>query len=335
MDTGDRVLANQSVQVQDDLRQKTAAYLLDHLDQFADDALAIFPFGGSEGLDVDATARVARALVHMIARAVRDGSVDPRGECVDDLHRIMSGRTLSVELLFTFAYLTERTVLDELAIDQSIGATSESWPLVVQLVRRASFDLLGAVAERARLEPSGVTLVDRLTTLYTRPLFDAVLTKELVRASRSGDVVSLLLFDVDRLSEINNEHGYGVGDKILERIGILIRKYFRQHDWVARYAEDSIAVLLSRTDARDASALAERVRQTVETRLRFVDHRNDIPVPVTLSAAVISLRVEVGDIIDPERLMANAEAAVGRAKQQGGNRVARVDAPRSTPHARG
>ena len=65
-------------------------------------------------------------------------------------------------------------------------------------------------------------------------MFDAVLAKELERAGRFGDAVSLILFDVDRLSTINKQHGYGVGDRMLERLGILIRQYFRQHDWVAR-----------------------------------------------------------------------------------------------------
>ena len=174
--------------------------------------------------------------------------------------------------------------------DDTIGATSEPWPLVAQLVRRASFDLLAAYTERAQLEPSDAAIIDKLTTLYTRPLFDAVLAKELERAGRFGYPISLILFDVDRLSAINQEHGYGVGDKILERLGILIRQYFRQHDWVARYSEDSIAVLLSRTDAEHASSLAERVRATVEERLGFTDHRSDRAVPVTLSAAVINVR---------------------------------------------
>ena len=48
-------------------------------------------------------------------------------------------------------------------------------------------------------------------------------------------------------------------------------------------------------------------------------------MPVTVSAAVINVQVAVGDVIDPERLMADAEAAVERAKQQGRNRVERVD----------
>jgi diguanylate cyclase (GGDEF)-like protein len=197
--------------------------------------------------------------------------------------------------------------------------------LVAQMVRRASFDLLAAYAERAELEPAEAAIVDALTTLYTRPLFDAVLGKELERAGRFGYPMSLILFDVDRLSSINEQHGYGVGDRILERLGILIRQYFRQHDWVARLSEDAIVVLLSRTDAEHAAELAERVRATVEGRLEFVDHRNNKTVGVTLSAAVVNLQVAVGEMIDPDRLLSDAELAVERAKQQGRNRVVRVD----------
>ena len=124
---------------------------------------------------------------------------------------------------------------------------------------------------------------------------------------------------------INKEHGYGVGDKILERLGITLRTYFRQHDWVARHSEDSIVVLLTRTDSDNAAELAERVRKTVEERLEFKDHRDDRTVAVTLSVAVVNLKVAIGDVVDPERLMADAEAAVEGAKQDGRNRVRRID----------
>ena len=311
--------------IQDDLRQQTSAVLLERVDAVTADTVTIFPYSGTETLDADYCHRLGLLLTQLLASAVRDGRLDARGGFVADLHRVVLERSLSMERLFTFAYLTERTALDELALNDTIGATTEPWPLVAQLVRRASFDLLAAYTELAQLEPNETAIIDKLTTLHTRPLFDAVLAKELERAGRFGYEVSLILFDVDRLSSINQEHGYGVGDKILERLGILIRQYFRQHDWVARHSEDSIAVLLSRTDADDASSLAERVRATVEERLGFTDHRSDRAVPVTLSAAVINVQVAVGDMIDADRLLADAEAAVERAKRQGRNRVERVD----------
>ena len=335
MPAGDPLFADErGSRIQDDLRQQIADLLLQRVDMITTDTVAIFPYTGVESLDADYCRRVGQHLTQLLACAVRDGRVDPRGNLIADLHRVVIDRTLSIERLFTFAYLTERTTIDELALDDRFGATSESWPLVAQLVRRGSFDLLAGYIERTQLEPSGAAITDKLTTLHTRPLFDAVLAKEVERASRFGFPISLILFDVDHLSAINQEHGYGVGDKILERLGILIRNYFRQHDWVARHSEDSIAVLLTRTDADHASDLAERVRRTVAERLGFVDHLTESPVTVTVTAAIINVPVAVGDIIDTERLMADAEAAIERAKRQGRNRVERVDGYSGTQPSR-
>ena len=311
--------------IQADLRQEVSEVILDRAGLLVWDTVAIFPFSGAEVLENEYCHRIGQLLVQLLALGVREGKVDARGGFVADLHRVALERSLPVERLFTFVYLLERTVLDELALSDKIGATSEPWPLAAQLVRRASFDLLAGYTERSQLDPSHTAITDKLTTLFTRPLFEAVLAKELERAARFNVPMSLILFDVDRLSSINKQHGYGVGDKVLERLGILMRQYFRQHDWVARYAEDAIAVLLTRTDAGHASELAERVRATVEERLGFTDHLSERAVPVTVSAAVMNIQVAFGDNVDTERLMADAESALERAKQRGRNRVERVD----------
>ena len=283
--------------------------------------VAIFPFSGADTLNPEYCQRVGSLLVRLLIHAVRDGRIDARGGLVSDLHHVMLERSVPVERLFTFEYLTERAALDELALEGSIGATSEHWPLAAQLVRRASFDVLASYTERVQLEAGGATTTDRLTTLLSRGVLEVVLAREVERAERFGCTLSLILFDVDHLAEINKTYGYGVGDRILERLGILIRGFFRQHDWVARHVEDSMAVLLTGPDAAHANALAERVRSTVEERLALVDHPTDRPVRVTLSAAVLNLDINVGDAIDAERLMSDAEAAVDRAKAAGGNRV--------------
>jgi diguanylate cyclase (GGDEF)-like protein len=305
----------------EDLRHQIATILLDRSGLVTADMVEIFPFSGAETLSPEYCRRVGSLLVQLLAFAVRDGRIDARGGFVADLHRVVLERTLPVERLFAFAYLTERAALDELAVDETIGATSEAWPLVAQLVRRASFDMLASYAERVQLEPSGAATTDRLTTLHSRPVMDMVIAKEVERACRFGYPLSLILFDVDNLSSTNEKYGYGVGDRILERLGIMIRGFFRQHDWVARYDEDSMAVLLTGPDASHANELAERVRVTVEERMEFTDHLTDQPVHVTVSAAVINLKINAGDVIDPERLIADAEAAVGRAKREGRNRV--------------
>jgi diguanylate cyclase (GGDEF)-like protein len=325
MDASETTFGDEAGKLQDDLRQQIAATLVEQADIITADTVAIFPYSGSEELDTEYCQRIGHRLTQLLASAIRDGRLDTRGALVSDLYSVLAERSLSTERLFTFAYLTERTALDELALNDTIGATSEPWPIVAQLVRRASFDVLAAYTERAQLEPAGSTMTDRLTTLYSRVLFDAVLAKEVDKAGRFGHALSIIMFDVDRLSAINEDFGYGVGDKVLERMGILMRTYFRQHDWVARYSEDVMVVLLAQTDPDRAVELAERVRHTVEERLWFTDHRTDRQVPVTVSAAVVNVPVSLGDVIDPERLLQIGEAAVERAKRNGRNRVETVD----------
>ncbi|MGE3188200.1 MAG: diguanylate cyclase, partial [Vicinamibacterales bacterium] len=100
-----------------------------------------------------------------------------------------------------------------------------------------------------------------------------------------------------------------------------------QHDWVARYDEDAVAVLLPETAPADALALAERTRVLVEDRLTFRDYRTDQRAAVTVSVAVASARALEGEPIDADRFLRAAEAAVVRAKIGGRNCVERVEVP--------
>ena len=203
--------AEDSADPQYELRRRLSAAMLGHADAVAADAVAMFPFSGAETLDADYCKRIGTLLVQLLATAVAGGRLDPREGTASDLYRVALDRNLPIDKLFTFVYLVERTALDELALDEEIGATSEPWPLVAQMVRRASFDLLAAYTERAQLEPSGAAIIDRLTTLHTRPVFDAALAKTLDRAGRVGDPLSIILFDVDRLSLPSTARlGYGV-----------------------------------------------------------------------------------------------------------------------------
>jgi diguanylate cyclase (GGDEF)-like protein/excisionase family DNA binding protein len=133
----------------------------------------------------------------------------------------------------------------------------------------------------------------------------------------------VLLFDIDDLAQINRDHGWGVGDRLLERTGILARRYFRMHDWVGRRGDDAIAVLLPETTVDQAAMLAVRFREMVQARLVLHDHKSDTIRIVSVSAAAVGTDL-VQSELDASYVMAEADAAVMRAKLEGHNRIERV-----------
>lgn len=323
MNNRDLAFSAETAGIQDDVRVRVAAALLEQASSIASDAAVVLPFTASSPVDVDCWRRIGAQVVELLAAGIRDGRVGLSGGRLADLHRTAGERGLAIEPLFAAVYLIERTALDALSSSRDLGASTDSGPMAAQLVRRASFDVLAAYASRMQAESGATALVDGLTTAWVRPLFDAVLEKELERAERFETNVSVILFDVDELSAINRQFGHGVGDRILERLGIMIQTFFRRQDWVARFADDSFAVLLTATDPDAAFNLADRLRATVQERLEVTDHRSGQPIAVTVSAVVISVAPN-GDAIDRERLVAEAEGAMARAKRAGRNRVERA-----------
>jgi diguanylate cyclase (GGDEF)-like protein/excisionase family DNA binding protein len=310
--------------VGNDLRRLVSSVLLERRDVIVADAVGTFPMSGdSRRLDADYCVRLGVQLIHLLTEAITDSHLDARGRGVSDLSAMLAAREVSPEQLFTFMQIVMNTGIDELSKDRRIGANTEPWPQAAQTVRSGAFDVLAAYTTRLVNTPRS-TIEDPLTTLVTRPVIDAVLPKECCRAERFEHWLSMMLIDVDNLSAINKAHGYGVGDRILERIGILLRAYFREHDWVGRYAEDTFAVLLPETNPGDALTLAERTRTMIEERLTFREHRTEQRINVTVSVAVTSAHALEGEPIDHLKFTAQAEAAMERAQAHGPNRVEHV-----------
>jgi hypothetical protein len=100
--------------------------MLDRADVITADAVAIFPHSGLESLDADYCGRLGNLLTLLLTFAVRDARVDSRGGFVADLHRTIGERMLPIDQVFTFVYFTERTALDELALDERLGANERA-----------------------------------------------------------------------------------------------------------------------------------------------------------------------------------------------------------------
>ena len=303
-----------------DVRSRTGALIRERQGGLASDvAGAIAPV--ATVLDAEHSRGLAELLLRLFAASVESGSLDRQSAAMRDLARYCP--PLTTRQLLDAVHHAERVILDEVALDDRLGATSEPWALVAHVIRRAALEILGAHAEQVAGREAPITVRDGLTTLIASPVFDLALAQEILRALRHHHSLALLLFDIDDLSQINREHGWGVGDRLLERTGITARRFFRTHDWVARHDTDAIAVLLPETTLDQAALLASRFRETVQQRLVLNDHKTGATKIVTVSAAAVGADL-VQSEIDATYVMAEAEAAVLRAKLNGRNRVERV-----------
>ena len=303
-----------------DVRSRTSALIRGRQAALSSDVAGAIASIGTT-LDAEHWHGLAELLLRLFAASVDAGSLDAQSAAMPDLARYSPPLTTSQ--LVDAVHNAERAVLDEVALDERLGATSEPWALVAHVIRRATLEILGAHAEQVAGRDAPVTVRDALTTLIASPVFDLALTQEIQRAVRHHHSLALLLFDIDDLSQINREHGWGVGDRLMERMGILARRFFRTHDWVARHDNDAIAVLLPETTLDQAAALAMRFRETVQHRLVLQHHKTGTTRIVTVSAAAVGAEVVLPEI-DATYVMTEAEAAVLRAKLNGRNRVERV-----------
>jgi diguanylate cyclase (GGDEF)-like protein/excisionase family DNA binding protein len=303
-----------------DVRSRTSALIRERQDALASDVTgAISSIGGLA--DTEHWHGLAALLLRLFAASVDAGSLDAQSAAMRDLARFSP--PLTTRQLLDAIHQSERVILDEVALDDRLGATSEPWALVAHVIRRATLEILCAHAEQVAGRDAPVAVRDAMTTLIASPIFDLALSQEIQRAVRHKHSLALLLFDIDDLSQINREHGWGVGDRLLERMGILARRFFRTHDWVARHDTDAIAVLLPETTLDQAAALAMRFRETVQHRLVLQDHKTGMTTIVTVSGAAVGTDT-VQSEMDARYVMSEAEGAVFRAKLNGRNRVERV-----------
>ena len=163
-----------------------------------------------------------------------------------------------------------------------------------------------------------LAMVDGLTELLLRRPFLEQLTRELTRAARGRDPVSVLMADVDRFKEYNDAYGHTAGDVILKEIAKVIRSVVPSDGMSARYGGEEFAVLLPKTKRPHAADVAERIRRGVETSVQARGRGS--PRPVTVSIGVASFPDDAQADLE---LIRAADQRLYQAKHAGKNRVAR------------
>src|SRR5690606_30314142 len=159
---------------------------------------------------------------------------------------------------------------------------------------------------------------DALTGLFARHAFEPRVRQ--LHAERPAGPWSFLYIDADRLHTINDNHGMQVGDRLLVKLGELIRARLTPGGAAARMSGDRFAILLPAT-ADDATAFAEALRGAIAALTpASLGAAGDAQLHSSLSVGVAPF--EAPDA-DPRVVLAAAEAACRAAKRRGRNRVER------------
>jgi diguanylate cyclase (GGDEF)-like protein len=164
-----------------------------------------------------------------------------------------------------------------------------------------------------------LTWLDAVTGIPNRERFEEALDSEWRRNARNHTALALLLMEVDHFSSFCEAYGKAAGDDVLRKlIGALTGGIQRAGDVVGRYSDRVFACVLPETDTVGAVSVGERIR--AELNALAIPHEGSETAPiVTLSIGLASLVPGRADLL--ESLRSDAEAALTRAQQRGGNQV--------------
>lgn len=166
---------------------------------------------------------------------------------------------------------------------------------VADLQKLASRDILTGAYNRRRLEEEAVLL-------WARHL-------------RTRDTLAIMLIDIDDFKLINDRYGHPAGDEILRRLVAMAQTSIRIDDFFARYGGDEFCILLPSTTQKEALVLAERLR-TAYAAVNLECNGKMLTSTITIGIADSSHGAQTFS-----SLVAEADQALYRAKQEGRNRV--------------
>ncbi|TET16727.1 MAG: GGDEF domain-containing protein [Candidatus Cloacimonadota bacterium] len=161
-------------------------------------------------------------------------------------------------------------------------------------------------------ETQRLAIRDEMTGMYNYRYFKDVLKKKIQSKEKRAEQLSLLMVDIDNFKKLNDTLGHIIGDKVLKRVSMVIKKNVRKMDTVTRYGGDEFVIILWGVRKEPAKLLGERIRKAVKLELK------EFNFPLTISIGICSFPEDgkkVGVLLD------KVDKALYRAKAQGRDRI--------------
>jgi two-component system, cell cycle response regulator len=182
--------------------------------------------------------------------------------------------------------------------------------VVSGLERSASYAALALRNAWLLEQVQRLAATDGLTKIANRRTFESTLEREVARATRSAEHLSLVMIDIDHFKRLNDEHGHQSGDEVLRNVAAALSCECRDFDTPARYGGEEFAIVLPGCGPEEALLIAERLRRAVAVAPGVV--------PITASAGVATYPGHAGDA---DTLVRAADDALYESKRAGRNRT--------------
>jgi diguanylate cyclase (GGDEF)-like protein len=195
----------------------------------------------------------------------------------------------------------------------SIGATDYiRKPFTFGIVLARVKNILKMQEMKKELERLAYT--DPLTSAFNRRYFLSAAKKEILRSSRYGHSLTLLMVDIDHFKSVNDTYGHDIGDEALKITVTTILKALRSEDILGRFGGEEFIILLPETNAVGAELVAQRIRQVVS---EIIINTGQKAVSFTVSVGVAEIKKN--ETI--EEMQKRADEALYKAKENGRNCV--------------
>jgi two-component system, cell cycle response regulator len=244
-----------------------------------------------------------------------------------DMDGLTLCRTLRDELFDSYIYVVLLTAQDaepdvlaglEAGADDYLSKRSSSAQLIARLRTARRILTLEHSLRAVIQEKNQLATTDALTGASNRRYFSRQLTREINRTQRSRCPLSLLLLDIDHFKRINDRHGHGVGDEVLQEFARHIARCLpRKIDWYARLGGEEFTVVLPDTDLAGAAVVAERIRHQIADN-HFATSGGAVAVTVSIGVSGIEALAVTPSV---DALLESADRCLYRSKDSGRNRV--------------